>query len=88
MEPEAPDAAAGSRPAHDPNGPGPSTATAGWVKRFVVTPDRAREAADLYRRLGHEVRVEPAAEEDLPSGCGDCALARGLYRTVYTRRNT
>ncbi|HKK26526.1 MAG TPA: hypothetical protein VKB18_00420 [Gemmatimonadota bacterium] len=57
-----------------------------WVKRFVAAPDRAGEAADLYRSLGHEVRLEPAAEEDLPSGCGDCALALGLYRTLYTRR--
>jgi hypothetical protein len=58
----------------------------GWVKQFVVMPDRAREAADLFRSLGHEVRIEAATAEDLPDGCDDCALALGLFKTVYTRR--
>ncbi len=56
-----------------------------WVRRFVVMPDRAREAEALFRSLGLEVRVEPAAPADLPEGCDDCALALGLFRTVYTR---
>jgi len=59
-----------------------------WVKRFVATPDRAREAAEVYERLGHEVRLEPAAGEDLPDGCDGCALALGLFQTVYTRSLT
>jgi len=66
--------------------PASASSAAPWVRRFVAAPDRAREAADLYRSLGHEVRLEPAGEEDLPSGCGECALALGLYRTLYTRR--
>ncbi len=59
-----------------------------WVKRFVATPNRAREAAEIYERLGHEVRLEPAAGEDLPDGCEGCALALGLFQTVYTRSLT
>ncbi|HKK09053.1 MAG TPA: hypothetical protein VKA44_09225 [Gemmatimonadota bacterium] len=77
-----------SPPARSRAGHGGADAGTGapWVKRFVAEPARAREAADLYRGLGHDVRLEPASAEDLPPDCGDCALARALYWTLYTRR--
>ena len=58
----------------------------GWVRRFVAGPDRLEEAAELYRELGHEVRLERPTEEELAEACEDCALAMELFRILYTRR--
>jgi hypothetical protein len=57
----------------------------GWTRRFVAAPPRLQEVADLYRELGHEVRLEPVRQDELGSSCEDCALALSLFRTVYTR---
>ena len=57
----------------------------GWTRRFVAAPPRLQEVADLYRQLGHEVRLEPVRRDELGSSCEDCALALSAFRTVFTR---
>lgn len=59
----------------------------GWERRFVADPERAREAVEVYRRAGFEVRVEPGLPDDLREECESCWLiTRGYFRVVYTRR--
>lgn len=60
-------------------------ASAGWTRRFVAAPPRLREMAELYEALGLETRLEPLAGDDLAEECGDCALARAVFRIIYTR---
>jgi hypothetical protein len=58
-----------------------------WERRFVADPDRAREAAELYRQAGFEVRVEPGVPEGLREDCGSCWLVKaGFFQVIYTRR--
>ncbi|MFQ5890084.1 MAG: hypothetical protein ACE5JR_08520 [Gemmatimonadota bacterium] len=58
----------------------------GWTRRFVASPDRLPEVVELYRTLGLEVRVEPFGLEGFREECGDCVLARSLFKVIYTRR--
>ena len=63
-----------------------SAAEAGWERRFVADPARAREAVDVYTQAGFEVRVEPLSPEDLREECASCQLVQaGLFRVIYTR---
>jgi hypothetical protein len=57
----------------------------GWRRRFVGGPPRLGEMADLYRQLGHEVRLEPLDDHDLADSCAGCRVALALFRIVYTR---
>ena len=59
----------------------------GWERRFIADPQRALEAAELYRQAGFEVRVEPSIPDDLREECESCGLVKaGLFRVIYTRR--
>jgi len=58
----------------------------GWCRRFVGAPPRLEEVVELYRSLGHEVRLESVIEQDLDHDCAGCTLALSLFRIVYTRR--
>jgi hypothetical protein len=59
----------------------------GWERRFVADPERAREAVELYRRAGFEVRVEPGLPEQLQNECESCWLVKaGYFQVIYTRR--
>jgi hypothetical protein len=58
-----------------------------WERRFIADPQRAQEAADVYRQAGFEVRVEAAIPDDLRDECESCWLVTNRYfRVVYTRR--
>ena len=57
----------------------------GWGRRFIGGPPRLREMVELYRAIGHEVRLETLDAGDLESRCSGCALALSLFRIVYTR---
>jgi hypothetical protein len=57
----------------------------GWRRRFVGGPPRLGEMTDLYRQLGHEVRLEPLDDHDLADSCAGCRVALALFRIVYTR---
>ena len=57
-----------------------------WERRFVADPERAREAAEIYRQAGFDVRVETEIPEDLRDECTDCWLVKaGFFRVIYTR---
>lgn len=67
--------------------PRPPAPDEGWERRFVADAERAREASELYRRAGFEVRVAPALPEDFAEPCEGCWLVQsGWFRVVYTRR--
>jgi hypothetical protein len=57
----------------------------GWRRRFVGGPPRLEEMVELYRELGHEVRLEELTDEDLAEHCAGCRVALSLFRIVYTR---
>ena len=59
---------------------------AGWVRRFLVGPDREVEVTELYESLGHEVRLEKLRPETFAEECGSCreAVCRS-YLLLYTR---
>jgi hypothetical protein len=66
----------------------PARIAAGWERRFIADGARAKEAVDLYSRLGYEVCMDPLGPADLSEGCEDCALVELLqFRVVYTRRS-
>lgn len=85
---------AGRPPAHAPVG----LDAEGWVRRFAAAPPRLDEMVELYRALGHEVRLEPLGRDDRggtieptddtapPVGCAGCDAALAAFRTIYTRR--
>jgi hypothetical protein len=58
-----------------------------WERRFVADPQRAQEAAEIYRLAGFDVRVETEIPEGLRDECTDCFLVKaGFFRVIYTRR--
>ena len=63
----------------------------GWTRRFTALGLRLGEAVELYRKLGYEVRLEPAVAEEV-AGLGNEACAQCLVmtvaRTIYTRQPT
>lgn len=74
-----------------PSNPGPprtdrDLVEAGWTRRFQADEARAREALEIYEGMGLDVRMEPLAPGDFPSGCGECVevSARETW-LVYTR---
>lgn len=70
-----------------PERPGTNLVAQGWERRFLVDGTRAAEAAQLYRALGFEVRLEPLAPGDQDVPCDACLIASLLrFQTVYTRR--
>jgi hypothetical protein len=67
--------------------PDPQLVAAGWQRRFMADPVRAREAFDIYRSLGFEVRAETMQPSELSTACGDCRLVTcRAYVVIYTRR--
>lgn len=60
-------------------------AAKGWKRRFVGGPPQLAETTELYRQLGHEVRIEPLVDEDLAETCAGCRVALALFSIVYTR---
>lgn len=67
--------------------PNPQRVAAGWERRFLADPARAREAAEIYAAMGFEVALDPVRPEDLEEGCTDCALVTAAgFRMIYTRR--
>ena len=65
----------------------PALLADGWERRFMADGQRAREAVELYRELGYEVRTEPVRREDVADDCEDCQLLMLLeFQTIYTRK--
>ena len=43
----------------------------GWVERFTASGARLKEAIEIYRELGYQVKTVPINEIDL-DGCTTC----------------
>jgi hypothetical protein len=58
----------------------------GWQRQVTYDEPRLSEMADLYRKIGLEVHLEPFHPED-EKGCTGClAVVPDLYKTIYTRK--
>ena len=69
----------------------------GWERKFIACEPRLSEAADLYREIGFEVRLEPLPQNPECTHCvgveegdsGECRIcfegAEDQYRIIYTR---
>ena len=60
----------------------------GWERRFTADPQRAEEVMELYRRLGYEVRAEPASRADEADECDACHASAPQWKTIYTRKKS
>jgi hypothetical protein len=59
----------------------------GWQRRFTADAERAKEAMELYRELGYEVRAEAAASDELRDECEECHGVATQFKTIYTRKS-
>ncbi len=60
---------------------------AGWERRYLAGPARAKEATETYEALGLEVLAEPLEAANFGTGCGDCsASVCESYVLIYTRK--
>lgn len=67
--------------------PDPARVADGWQRRFIADGGRAKEAIELYERLGFEVVADPLQPDDLAEECDDCVLVALMkFRTIYTRK--
>ncbi len=59
----------------------------GWIRQFTTDEPRLSEATELYRSLGYEVHLEPAAFKEENELCKSCIQANcQKYKTIYIRR--
>ena len=64
----------------------PALLAAGWVRRHVADPARAKESIALYEGMGLEVRAESLKPEDFSDKCGACrSVVCHAYVLIYTR---
>jgi hypothetical protein len=67
----------------------PELTAAGWVRRYLADPIRAREAVELYSRLGFEVKAQTLTPGDFGPNCEGCpAVVCESYVMIYTRRRS
>ncbi len=58
----------------------------GWQRMTTIDEPRLSELVDAYRRLGHEVHLEPVHPDD-EDECTACIAAEAqLYCTIYIRQ--
>ncbi|HEV2386598.1 MAG TPA: hypothetical protein VGS20_05010 [Candidatus Acidoferrales bacterium] len=70
-----------------PPEPDRALAAEGWERRFTADAQRVEEVAELYRRLGYEVRAESLRFEEVQQDCTGCHSAvASKFKTIYTRR--
>jgi hypothetical protein len=65
----------------------PSSAE-GWERRFTADAARVREATELYRKLGYEVRTEAVRSADFRDECEGCHEVALQFQTIYTRKKS
>lgn len=66
----------------------PALIAAGWVRRHLVDPDRARESVELYESMGFEVLAHELTPEDFGPQCQECAsVVCRSHVLIYTRRS-
>jgi hypothetical protein len=67
----------------------PALVAQGWERRFTADAQRAKEATELYEKLGFEVRAEPVRPRDLDDDCEDCSTVAGFhFLAIYTRKKS
>ncbi|MAE71828.1 MAG: hypothetical protein CME06_15325 [Gemmatimonadetes bacterium] len=65
----------------------PDLIAAGWERRSMAAPDRAREMAERYELSGFEVKLTPLAPLDFGPACTLCReSACKDHVMVYTRK--
>ena len=65
----------------------PELLAAGWVRRYLADSDRAREAVELYTKLGYEVKAQELTPANFDTSCGDCpSHVCQAYVLIYTRK--
>ncbi|MDH5482258.1 MAG: hypothetical protein OEY22_05205 [Candidatus Bathyarchaeota archaeon] len=59
----------------------------GWKKRFAADEPDLREAVELYKSLGYEVKFEPVVFDEKSGECKKCLLHQNFdrYKTIYIR---
>lgn len=61
----------------------------GWERRFTADAPRAKEAMELYEKLGFEVCAEPVRPRDLDDDCEDCSTVAAFhFLAIYTRKKS
>lgn len=65
----------------------PKLIAAGWVRRHLADPDRAKESVELYESMGFEVKAHTLTPADFGSGCQKCSseICKS-YVLIYTRK--
>jgi hypothetical protein len=64
----------------------PALTAQGWERRFTADEQRAKEAIELYEKLGYEVRAEPVRPEEFNDDCASCRTVAAFYfLAIYTR---
>jgi len=67
----------------------PELLAQGWERRFTADAQRAKEAMELYDKLGFEVRAEPVRPEELDDDCGECGTVVSFhFLAIYTRKKS
>ena len=67
----------------------PDLVARGWERRFTADAQRAKEAMELYEKLGYEVRAEPVRPQELDDDCGECGTVVSFhFLAIYTRRKS
>jgi hypothetical protein len=65
----------------------PGLTSHGWVRRFMASPERAREATELYEGMGFEVKVVELTRADFGPNCAECGSSLcQSYVLIYTRK--
>jgi len=64
----------------------PKLIAEGWVSRFFGDARMARDSAETYEMMKHEVRMEPIDTSNLKDNCGGCEEAFKNFFVVYTRK--
>lgn len=69
--------------------PDPALVAEGWQPRFIADARQTKEATELYKQLGFEVRAEPVPVEQMGDECSDCQVLVLLqFSTIYTRKKS
>lgn len=58
----------------------------GWKSRFFGDARMARDAAETYELMKHEVKMEPIDTSNLKENCDGCKPAFENFFVVYTKK--
>lgn len=64
----------------------PKLIAEGWKSRFFGDARMARDSAETYEMMKHEVKLVPIDTSNLKDGCSGCETAFENFMVVYTRK--